>query len=114
MLINGGASIALLAFTGKIWQTSVSEAVANSLSSSIFIFCVGVLCAAIAAGTTYLSQIFFSTIYENIGTIFQILTIITVIFSYCLFAYGAFETSTSLDEHFGQNINSNPRLKLQP
>ena len=101
MVINGGASVALLAFTGKIWNTSVSEVVASSLSSSIFIFCIGVLCAAFAAGTRYLSQLFFSTTYTKVGTFFQILSIFTVVFSYFLFAYGAFEVSTSLNEHLG-------------
>ena len=37
MVVNGGAAAALLAFTGKIWETKTSEVVANSLTSAIFI-----------------------------------------------------------------------------
>ncbi len=54
MLINGGGAVALLAFTGKIWTTATPSSIANSLTFSIFIFCIGVLFSAMAAGTTFI------------------------------------------------------------
>lgn len=101
MFINGGAAAALLAFTGKIWETSTSEVVANSLTSSIFIFCVGVLCAALATGTTYLSQLSFARNWLKLGDIINTFNIVVVLISYVLFCYGAFKAANSLGVHFG-------------
>jgi hypothetical protein len=101
MVINGGAAAALLAFTGKIWETSTSEIVANSLTSSIFIFCLGVLCAALATGTTYLSQLSFGNGWLKLGHRINTFNIVVVLFSYGLFGFGAFKAANSLGVHFG-------------
>jgi len=101
MVINGGAAAALLAFTGKIWETSTSELVANSLTSSIFIFCLGVLCAALATGTTYLSQLSFANGWLKLGHSINTFNIIVVLSSYGAFCLGAFKAANSLGVHFG-------------
>lgn len=101
MLINGGAAAALLAFTGKIWETTTSELVANSLTTSIFIFCLGVLCAALATGTTYLSQFSFARGWLKLGHSINTFNIIVVLSSYGLFCLGAFKAANSLGVHFG-------------
>ncbi|MDZ4056165.1 MAG: hypothetical protein U1D69_04230, partial [Polynucleobacter sp.] len=79
MVVNGGAAVALLAFTGKVWETQTSEAVAGSLTSSIFIFCLGVLCAALAAGTTYLSQLAFASDWVKVGHLINFFNIVVVL-----------------------------------
>ncbi|MBV1898641.1 MAG: hypothetical protein KUG63_04625 [Cycloclasticus sp.] len=101
MLINGGAAAALLAFTGKIWKSPTTEVVANSLTSSIFIFCLGVLCAALATGTTYLSQLAFSSDSPKLGHSINAFNILIVLSSFVLFGFGAFRAANSLGVHFG-------------
>jgi len=101
MVINGGAAVALLAFTGKVWETKVSETVASSLSSSIFIFCLGVLCAALASGSTYLSQLSFASECNKTGHTINFINISFVISSYISFYMGASGAANSLGLHFG-------------
>jgi hypothetical protein len=101
MVVNGGAAAALLAFTGKIWETSTTELVANSLTTSIFLFCLGVLCAAFATGTTYLSQFSFSSGWLKLGHSVNVLSICTILSSYIFFGVGAFKAANSLGVHFG-------------
>lgn len=101
MIINGGGAVALLAFTGKIWATATSALVANSLTTSIFIFCVGVLLSAFATGTTYLSQFAFSADKNKIGNTINSLSIISILGAYISFCYGAYTAATSLGLHFG-------------
>jgi hypothetical protein len=101
MVINGGGAAALLAFTGKIWETSTSELVANSLTNSIFLFSLGVLCAAFATGTTYLSQYAFGDNWFKTGHTFNVISIVATLSSYGLFGFGAYTAATSLGVHFG-------------
>lgn len=101
MVINGGGAAALLAFTGKIWETTTSALVANSLTCSILIFCLGVLSAALATGTTYLSQYAYSGDWFKTGHSFNVLSISAILGSYALFGYGAFKAASSLSMHFG-------------
>lgn len=101
MVVNGGAAVALLAFAGKIWETQTSQTVANSLTSSILVFCLGVLSAAFATGTTYLSQFAFSGNWVKLGNFINILSILVVLSSYGLFFVGAFTAANSLGTHFG-------------
>lgn len=101
IIINGGAAVTLLAFTGKIWETSTTEVVANSLTTSIFIFCLGVFFASFATGTTYLSQYSFSQQWLKLGHAINIFTITVVLSSYGAFFFGAFKAAKSLGLHFG-------------
>lgn len=101
MIINGGAAVALLAFAGKIWETSTTALVANSLVESNLIFCFGVLCAALASGTTYISQYSYANNCYKAGHIFTSLSILLALCSYFLFGYGSYSASSSLGNHFG-------------
>ena len=101
MIINGGGAVALLAFTGKIWSSTTLPEVSSNLTTSIFVFCLGVLMAAIATGTTYLSQLAFSSEWLKTGHTINWLTIAVVISSYVLFGYASFVAATSLGLHFG-------------
>lgn len=101
MVINGGGAAALLAFTGKIWETTTSTMVANSLTGSILIFCFGVLSAALATGTTYLSQYAYSGDWLKTGHSFNVVSISAILGSYTLFGYGAYKAASSLSMHFG-------------
>ncbi len=101
MVINGGAAAALLAFTGKVWETQISELVAGSLTSSILVFCLGVLCAALAAGTTYLSQLAFASDWVKVGHAVNCFNILAVLSSYGLFGFGSYMAANSMGVHFG-------------
>ena len=101
MIINGGAAVALLAFAGRIWETTTSETVASSLTNGIIFFCFGVLIAAISTGTTYLSQLAFSLEWLGVGRSFNIISIALVFFSYVLFGAGSIVAVTSLGHHLG-------------
>ena len=100
MVVNGGAAVALLAFAGKVWETKISEIVASSLTDSIFIFCLGVVCAALATGSTYLSQLAFSSNWLKSGCFINYFSIVVVLLSYALFCFGAFKAVNSLGIHF--------------
>jgi hypothetical protein len=53
LLINGGASVALLAFVGTTMVKDTQNCLSLPLCFSMLLFVFGVLCAAIASGATY-------------------------------------------------------------
>lgn len=56
LLVNGGASVAMLAFAGNVWGENHLPLILGQLALSLFCFTLGVLVAAIATGLAYLSQ----------------------------------------------------------
>jgi len=92
LLINGGAAVALLAFMGRAWSKSLGNALyypmVNSLSHSLVSFGVGVFIGALASGTTYLTQTAYNHQYNKTGISLQILTVLLVLATYCLFLSG--------------------------
>ncbi len=90
MLINGGAAVALLAFLGRIWETGQSPAVASGLTLSLLRFLGGVLVAAVAFGTTYLTQFTFGHGWNTTGHSINVISILLVIGSYILFLWGGY------------------------
>jgi hypothetical protein len=55
LLINGGASVALLAFIGTTIVKDTKNCLSLLLCFSMLLFVFGVLCAAIASGVTYVA-----------------------------------------------------------
>jgi hypothetical protein len=55
LLVNAGASVALLAFVGTTMANSIERCLLLTLCFSMLLFVFGVLCAAIASGVTYLA-----------------------------------------------------------
>ena len=55
MLINGGASVAMLAFIGNAWGNVPGEAM-GSMTTALAKFAAGVLAAAIGGGVSYIAQ----------------------------------------------------------
>ena len=106
ILINGGASVALLAFMGHIWNSSLCQNMLPVLPASLLRFLIGVLAAAVASGTTYLSMYSYGLflmnnkkIWKNAGDIINILTILLVVFSYLLFILGGLKTYCAFIAH---------------
>lgn len=87
VIINGGASVALLAFIGNTWKNNNGDSIAG-LAFALLFYVIAVLCGAVAAGTTYLSQ--FAWGYEKAKTalIVNLFTVLIGVGSYVLFALG--------------------------
>jgi predicted alpha/beta hydrolase family esterase len=86
ILINGGAAVALLAFMGAIFVGKPD--VSKELTCPLMTFTFGVLSAAIASGTSYFAQYYYSSKNDSAGNFWRGTVIIFVFFSYILFAAG--------------------------
>lgn len=93
LLINGGASVALLAFIGKIWGNVDTQQTLEAFSVALIYFVFGVLSSAIAAGATYFSQAGyaeeFGRISFRIGRLGHVTAVLGVFGGYFLFGRGA-------------------------
>jgi hypothetical protein len=94
-LMNGGASVAILAFIGHLAATSSDNI--TLFSSVLSIFVIGVLVSAVASGTTYLSQWFYASgdKYHKTGFGLNIVAIILGLGSYGVFAWGIYEAQNA-------------------
>jgi hypothetical protein len=92
ILINGGASVALLAFLGKIWgsATIVQNVLLINMPLALLLFVLGVLSSAVAAGLNYLASSFGREETATRFHLFNGLTIAFVIVSYIAFGTGGF------------------------
>jgi len=90
-LMNGGASVALLAFIGHLSSTDPSKV--SAFSAVIIPFVFGVLVMAMTSGFTYLSQWLYHS--ENLdsqkwGFKINIFSIVLGLSSYVLFLWGMY------------------------
>ena len=88
-LMNGGATVAILAFLGKLSDRHQDKIAV--FSSALVIFVAGVLVITIASGATYLSQWFYahSELWKRkTGDILNILAIALGLASYGCFVWG--------------------------
>jgi hypothetical protein len=88
-LMNGGASVALLAFVGHL--SSVAPERVSTLAPSLTVFVGGVLVAALASGVTYLSQWFYAgerSWQKKTGFALNIAAILFGLGAYGVFAFG--------------------------
>jgi hypothetical protein len=91
-LMNGGASLALLAFVGHL--SSHNSGKIPLLAPSLAIFVAGVLVISLASGVTYLSQWFYADDQrwaERTGFALNVLAIVLGLASYCVFAWGVYK-----------------------
>lgn len=100
LIINGGAAVAMLAFIGNLATKGTEfKSTITVFSSPLLYFTLGVLCASIGFGGTYLSQVFFARKkYEKLGSAVRIIVISVVIASYGLFLTGAISAKTGFVE----------------
>ena len=88
--MNGGATVALLAFLGKLSDQHQDKIAV--FSSSLIIFVIGVLAISMASGSTYLSQWFYASSEswkQKTGFWLNILAIALGLASYGFFIWGA-------------------------
>ena len=88
LLINGGATVALLAFLGHVLSNPRAGNLVPVLSFSLYLFGLGVLLGAVATGFTYLAQSALNHAYCRTGAFFRILVIVLVLATYILFWLG--------------------------
>lgn len=98
LLINGGATAALLAFIGK--ATDKIGGSGSVLWISVTFFAVGVLTAGVATGATYFSQAGYGNEFgkfsRRIGVTGHFTAILCVIGSYVLFGLGTWQAAHAL------------------
>lgn len=90
ILINGGATVALLAYLGNLLAKNPTVVAPRPLVYALVGFAVAVLCATVASGVRYLSQASFSKSWQQAGHVCNIISILLVVAAYFLFALGVF------------------------
>ncbi|MBS3911210.1 MAG: hypothetical protein KGZ70_10800 [Hydrogenophaga sp.] len=90
ILVNGGATVALLAFLGNLLAKSQPAAAAMqaALNVSIICFALGVLLGAAATGTTYCAQYCYHRDFRRSAVTFHVLTVVLILSTYIAFASG--------------------------
>lgn len=88
ILINGGAAVALLAFTGHVFTTSQDSEVTAKLACAMAFFVGGILFGAVASGVVYLG-LFVYKYYKRAGHVLNGISWLLVISCYILFVIGA-------------------------
>lgn len=90
-LLNGGASVAMLAFIGHLAQFDRPRVPA--FAGCLATFANGVLAIAVASGLTYLSQWLYaenSPLAKKSGLVLNLLCMLLGMLSYVFFAWGLF------------------------
>lgn len=101
IIINGGASVALLAFISNTWISN-ADAIAG-LAGALIFYVAAVLCGAVAAGATYISQFAWGYEWPKTAHIVNLLTVLIGIGSYVLFALGTYHAYQAFITHTAGN-----------
>jgi hypothetical protein len=97
ILVNGGAAVALLAFLGSSKGISLARVPTSLLANAVLFLVGGVLCAAIAVATAYLTQFYYhqnqyvepTNIDGKMAPFFRYVSMALIGSSYAVFAIGA-------------------------
>ncbi len=96
-LLNGGASVALLAFIGHLAQFNASKL--PVFAGCLLPFAFGILAIVVTSGATYLSQLLYADRRpwaRKIAVTLHILSVVLGIASYVLFSWGVLATYHAL------------------
>lgn len=98
ILVNGGATVALLAFLSNLIgkPSPAPMALQAPLVVSLMCFAGGVLVGAVATGSAYLTQCCYSNRWNRWGTVFQVISVALVIGTYLAFLGGVVSTYHAL------------------
>lgn len=96
IMINGGATIALLAFIGNIWNKDGAYQLMPSLAISMASFASAVLCGALGTGVIYICNMHYAKGLNFVAGAFRAVAIILAIGSYVLFGCGIYYTYQAL------------------
>jgi hypothetical protein len=93
ILVNGGAAVSLLAFIANVVGKANEAINVAAVAGALMWFVAGVLLAALATGTTYLSQSLYAAnvlrTNESSSTFFRWATFVLVATAYVFFVFGA-------------------------
>lgn len=92
LLVNGGATVALLAFLGNVWTVAEPSRIVMAITNVLLVFGFGVFSAVVAAGAGYFAQAGYSKEFGRhsikIGTIAHWAAGIFALASFGLFGLG--------------------------
>lgn len=88
ILINGGAAVALLAYLGNLLSKNPKLEPPADISIGLVLFASGVLSGAMASGSRYVSQSFYSKDWDKSGNTFNGLSILLALSAYVMFGLG--------------------------
>jgi ABC-type Fe3+ transport system permease subunit len=88
LLINGGASLAMLTFIGTL--TKNRPVMVTEYAFSLLFFVIGVLLATICAGLTYINQVIYHAKGDKKGNCFRFITLLCGASSAIVFAVGTY------------------------
>lgn len=89
VLINGGASVSLLALIGHLASSS-AKSIVPSLALSLVCFAAGVLFGGMAIGLTYITLSSYNINKATLGNISNFIAVGLLVSSYVLFAVGCY------------------------
>ena len=90
ILINGGATVALLAFLGNLLAKvgNPPAQMQSNVVAALTTFALGVLLGGLATSFTYATQYCYAKEFERSGATFHILTVFLVLSTYIAFLVG--------------------------
>lgn len=91
ILVNSGATVALLAYLGNYLSKNPTAEPSQELVLGLVLFATAVLLGAVAAGVRYLSQASYFNDRHCTGTGLNIFSIVLVVGAYVLFGFGIYE-----------------------
>ena len=108
ILINGGATVALLALIGNIWVKGINPDAIGSLTDGIRLFAFGTLTAAVGTAASCVTQYCYMNFGEKAAKTFHILTVLCVVGAFLLFGLGTIESHQAFIEHLTANYVIEP------
>ena len=96
ILINGGASVALLAFIGNLIAKGGGSATTQLLSLALAFFVYGVLLGSVAVGASYVTQYSYIHFTALTSRIWHAVSVLLVLTSYFFFGVGSYLCYTAI------------------
>ena len=96
ILINSGAIAIILAFLGKIWNTSVNNHIIIEMIKSIKMYSYGLVAGVLVFGLSYFLQEFVLAEEKRVGALFFFLAILLSAISIGTFIYGSLTACRAL------------------
>jgi hypothetical protein len=88
ILVNGGATVALLAYVGNLLSNNPRAVAPHALVLALVEFAFAVLLSAFATGLRYIGQAAFAKGQERVGNNMIVATTLLVVAAYVLFGFG--------------------------
>jgi hypothetical protein len=96
IIVNGGAIVGVVSFTGNLWSrdNSAAKAAAQALGPTLGWFIAGLSCALLTAGISYMSQVAFAEMKSQkpaqvAGNVLRVIAMLAAIASLVCFVTGA-------------------------